>query len=201
MTRTRYNHDPDDLHPCGTYSRLWHDGPWGLQRAEGLQSCLWMLSRSIRLPDESWNSANSVRSVSPLPWRYVLPEVPSNLSSSMPSASPRLLNIGSSLWASVQSETCICTSVQPAVTHTSCSKQWSLSTTTGSWTSAQCTDPIATPSRVDLTEFGSSWVKTQLSTSATVLSHPFWYSNSKLNCARAPIHQWPIASRLGVIII
>ena len=33
--------------------------------------------------------------------------------------------------------------------------------------------------------------------SATVLSHPFWYSNLKLNCTRAPTHWWPVASRLG----
>ena len=40
--------------------------------------------------DELWNSANSVRSAGLLHWRHVLPEVPSNLSSSVPSASPTL---------------------------------------------------------------------------------------------------------------
>ena len=117
------------------------------------------------------------------------------------SQSKTVLNIGSSLWASVQSVTCICTSVWPVLAHTSCSKQQLLSTMAGSWTSAWSTDPIATLLRIDLTVSGSSQVETQLSTSATVLSCPFWYSNSKLNCARALTHGWLVASRLGVIII
>ena len=41
----------------------------------------------------------------------------------------------------------------------------------------------------NLTMSGSSQVVTQLSTSATVLSHPFLYSNSKLNQVRALTHQ------------
>ena len=112
-----------------------------------------------------------------------------------------VLNIGSSFWASAQSVMCICTSTWPVVTRTSCSKWQSPSTTVGLLTSAWCTDPNATPLRIDLTVSGSSQVVTQLSVSTTVLSCPFWYSNSKLNCARALTHQWPVASRLGVIIM
>ena len=108
-------------------------------------------------------------------------------------------NIGSPLWALAQSVTCICTSAQPVATCTSCSKQWSPLTMAGSQTSAQCAAPIDTPSRIDLTVLGSSQVVTQLSTFATVFSHPFWYSNSKLNHTRALTHQWLVASRLGVI--
>ena len=90
------------------------------------------------------------------------------------------LNGRFSLWASAQSVTCICTSALPVVTHTSCSQWWSPSTTAGSWTLAWCTAPNATPLRIDLTVSGSSCVVTQLSVSATVLSYPFWYSNSKV---------------------
>ena len=51
------------------------------------------------------------------------------------------LSTGSSLWASAQSIMCISTSMQPAATHTSCSKSWSPSIMVGSWTSAQCAAP------------------------------------------------------------
>ena len=57
------------------------------------------------------------------------------------SQSNTALSTGSSLWASAQSIPCICTSVQPAAIHTSCSKSWSLSTTAGLWTSTQCAVP------------------------------------------------------------
>ena len=112
-----------------------------------------------------------------------------------------VLNIRSSFWALAQLVTCICTRAQPAVTCTSCSKLQSPSTMAGSWTSAWCADPKVTLSRIDFTVSGSRWVVTWLSAFTTVLSHPFWYSNSKLNHTRAPTHQWPIASRLGVIIM
>ena len=111
------------------------------------------------------------------------------------------LNIGSSFWASAQSVTCICTSTWPAVTHTSCSRQQSPLTMVGTWILAWCAYPNGNPSRIDLTVSGSSWVVTQLSASATVLLHPFWYSNSKLNGARALTHQWPVSSRLGIVIM
>ena len=100
------------------------------------------------------------------------------------SQSNTALNIGSSLWALAQSLTCISTNGWPAAAHTSCSKHWSPFTTAGSWTSAWCAVPKATPFRMDFTVSGSSWVVTWLSTPTTVLSCPFWYSNSKLNCVR-----------------
>ena len=112
-----------------------------------------------------------------------------------------VLNIGSSFWASAQSVTCICTRAWPMVTHTFCSKQQLPSTMAGSWTSTKWADPNVPPLRIDLTVSWSSQVVTQLSASATVLSHPFWYSSSKLNCTRAPTDQWPVASRLGVDIM
>ena len=117
------------------------------------------------------------------------------------SQSNTAFNIRSSVWAFAQLVTCISTSGWPAVMHTSSSKHWSLPTMAGLWTLALYTIPKVTPSRMDSTVLGSSQVVTQLSTSTTVLPCPFWYSNLKLNCARAPTHQWPIASRLGVDII
>ena len=117
------------------------------------------------------------------------------------SQSNTALNIRSSFWASAQSVTCICTSTQPVVTHTSCSSWSSPLTVEGSWASSQCMVSNVTPLRIDLTVSGSSWVVTQCSVSATVLSHPFWYSNLKLNCMRALTHGWLITSRLGVVIM
>ena len=117
------------------------------------------------------------------------------------SQSNTALNFRSSLWALTQLVTCISTNGWPAVMHTSCSEHWLPSTMAGSWTSALCAIPKATPLRMDFTVSGSSWVVTQLSTSSTVLLCPFWYSYSKLNHARAPTHWWPTASRLGVDIM
>ena len=117
------------------------------------------------------------------------------------SQSKTALNIGSSLWALAQSVTCICTSTWPVVTCTSFSKLRSPLATVGSCTFAQYTAPIATPSRIDLTMSGSSWVMTWLCTSSTVLSCPFWYSSLKLNCTRSPTHWWPVALRFSVIMI
>ena len=198
----RYDCGPDGLHPYDTHSRWWHGGLLGLQTVVNPWSCPWVLSTDIRFYGESQNFVDSVGSFSLLFWRHVLLEEffksvlfwAFSQSSTAPSA-------GSSLWASAQSITCICTNAQPAATHTSCSKWWPLSTMVGSWTSIQCTVPNATLLRIDLTMSGSSQVATQLSTSATVLSHPFWYSNSKLNCTRALTHRWPVASRFSVIIM
>ena len=113
------------------------------------------------------------------------------------SQSRTALNVGSSLWALAQSVTCICMSVQPAATCTSHSKLRSPSTMVGLCFLAWCAASNATPLRIDLTVSGSNWVVTQLSMSATVLSHP----HSKLNCARALTHWWPVVSRLSVIIM
>ena len=63
------------------------------------------------------------------------------------SQSKTALNIRSSIWVLAQSVACICTSVQPVVTHTSCSKWQSPSTMVGSWTLAWCADHNATLSR------------------------------------------------------
>ena len=83
-------------------------------------------------------------------------------------------NIRSSFWASAQSVTCISTNGQPTVMCTSCSKCQSPSTMAGLWISAWCIIPKAIPSRMDFTVSWSSKVLTQLSTSATILSHSFW---------------------------
>ena len=105
---------------------------------------------------------------------------------------------GSSFWAAAQSVMCISTCTHPVVTCTSYSTLWSPSTIEGSWLSALWAIPKATPSRMDFMASGSRQVVTWLRVSATVLSHPFWYSNWKLNLARAPSHQWPVASKLGL---
>ena len=112
-----------------------------------------------------------------------------------------VLSMGSSLWASAQSVKCTWTNMCPVATCTSFSKLCSPSTMVGSWISAQCAVPRVIPLRIDLTMSGSRWVVIWLSTSATVLLHHFWYSSWKLNLARAPTHRWPVASRLGVVIM
>ena len=95
------------------------------------------------------------------------------------SQSSTVLNIRSSLWAVAQLVTCISTSGQPAAMCTSCSRHWSPSTMARSWTLVQCAIPKVPPSRIDFTLSRSSLVVTQLSTSVTILSFPFWYSNLK----------------------
>ena len=95
---------------------------------------------------------------------------------------------GSSFWAADQLVTCILTRTHPAVTHTSFSFSWSPPTMAGSSPSALWAAPKVAPSRMDCTASGPRQVVIQLITSATVLSHPFWYSNQKLNFLRAPAH-------------
>ena len=99
------SHTLDDPHPSGIHSKWQLNGLWGLWRAGGLQSHLWALSADTRLPDELRNFVNSVRSVCPLCWRHVLPEVLSNLSSTVPSANLTLcstLGLLSELWPNLQ---------------------------------------------------------------------------------------------------
>ena len=108
---------------------------------------------------------------------------------------------GYSFWAVAQLVTCILTCTCPAVVCTSFSILWSPSSTEGSWPSALSAIPNVTPTRTDCTALGPRQVVIQLRASTTVLSHPFWYSNWKLNLTRAPTHQWPVASKLGVVII
>ena len=98
------------------------------------------------------------------------------------SQSNTVLNIRSSFWASAQSVTCICTSTWPAATHISCSKWWSPSTMQGHelWPSAlfpmwHCWGVIP----LCLGQLSSNSAKC-----LPLLSHPFWYSNSKFNCTR-----------------
>ena len=106
-----------------------------------------------------------------------------------------------SLWAVAQSVTCISTRTHPAVTCTSFSRLWSPSTMAGSYPLALWVALKTTPSRTDHRAFVLRQVVIWLSTSATVLSRPFWYSNWKSNFARAPTHWWLVASKLGVVII
>ena len=81
------------MHLGDTHSRWWPNGPWGPQRVEDPQSHLWSLSADTKLLDEPWSYASYVRLVCLLCWRGVLPEVPLNLSSSVPSASSALCSM------------------------------------------------------------------------------------------------------------
>ena len=108
--------------------------------------------------------------------------------------------IASAHWGA-QLVTCISTRTCLAMTHTSFSMLWWTPTMAGSPPSALWVAPKITPSRMDHTASGPRWVVIWLSMSAMVLSHPFWYSNQKLNFARAPTHWWPVVSKLGVVII
>ena len=87
----------------------------------------------------------------------------------------------SSFWAADQLVTCISTRTHPAATHTSFSFSWSPSTMAGSSPSVLWVAPKVAPSRMDCMASRPRWVVIQPSTSATVLSCPFWYSNQKLN--------------------
>ena len=106
---------------------------------------------------------------------------------------------GSSFWAVAQSVTYISTRIHPVVTHTSFSNGWSFLMMAWFSPSALWEAPMVAPSRTACTASGSRWVVTQLKASATVLSCPFWYSNQKSYLARAPAHQCPVASKLGVV--
>ena len=92
----------------------------------------------------------------------------------------------------------ISTRTCPAVTQTSFSVLWLKSTMAESSPSALWVAPKVTPSRMDCMSSGPRLVVIWLSISATVLSHLFWYSNWKLNFARAPTHWWPVVSKLRV---
>ena len=96
---------------------------------------------------------------------------------------------GSSFWAAVQSVTCISTRTCPAVTHTSFSLSWSASITAGSSPSALWEVPMVAPSRMACMASGKRQVVIQLIASAMTLSHPFCYSNQKLNFTRAATHR------------
>ena len=65
---------------------------------------------------------------------------------------------------------------------------WSPLITAGSSPSALWEAPIVAPSRMACMYSSPRLVVIQLSASATALSRPFWYSNQKLNLARAPTH-------------
>ena len=146
-------------------------------------------------------------------WWFLHTIWPSSLEACSPRSVPRsvvfwapnqfsmALRTRSSFWAAAQSVMCISTCTHPAVTCTSFSTLWSPSTTEGLWPSALWAIPRVTPSRMDCTASGPRWVVIQLRASTTILSHLFWYCNWKLNLARAPTHWWPVASKLGVVII
>ena len=74
------------------------------------------------------------------------------------------------------------------VTHTSFSLSWSPLITVAFSPFALWEAPMIAPSRMACMASGPTRVVIWLSTSATALSHPFWYSNWKLNFARAPTH-------------
>ena len=97
-------------------------------------------------------------------------------------------NTWSSLWAGAQSAMCISTRTHLPATCTFFSTLWSPSTMAGSQPSALSVAPIVSPSRMDHTTSMLRQVVMQLSTSAMVLSHPFWYSNWKLNFTGAATH-------------
>ena len=137
---------------------------------------------------ESWNSDDSSTPFNPLCWKHALQGVSSDWScSGSLTSSAWHLGLGL-LWAVAQLVICISACTCPAATCTSFSILWSPSTTEGSWPSALWAIPRVTPSRMDCTASGPRGVVIQPRASATVLSHPFWYSNWKLNLARAPTH-------------
>ena len=107
----------------------------------------------------------------------------------------------SSLCVLAQSVMCISTNTHPVATHTSFSSLLSSLTMAGSQPSVQWVAPRVTPSKMDWMASGLRQVVIWLSTSATVLSNPFWHSNWKLNLARTPTHWWPVMLRLGVVIM
>ena len=87
----------------------------------------------------------------------------------------------SSLWAATQSETLSSTLGHVARACTALSLVcFSISSpaliTEGLWFSAHQAAPILTQLRTDLTISTSGLAVTLLTTSAMVLSHPFWYS-------------------------
>ena len=135
-TKTGYGHVLDDLHLGSIHSEWRHSVPWGPWTAGDLQFHLWALSIGTRLPDESWNSVDSVRSVYLLHWGMFCQKCSQICLLLCLQPSPSLHStFGSSLsglWLS--QVTCISSMGQPAVTCTSCSKHCSPSTTARSWT-------------------------------------------------------------------
>ena len=124
----------DDLHPCGTCSKMATQWDLGTTRSR----------RSLVLPFGTEHRYKA-------PWwiinfcRFHKISLPSSLEACSARSGFKsvfcafsqfntALNIGSSFWASAQSVTCICTNAQPVMTHTSCSRWWLPSTMVGSWT-------------------------------------------------------------------
>ena len=141
------------------------------------------------------SSVDSPRSVGPPHWR---------------ACSPKSVFRSVFFGASIQSETALNTRIFslgfcpishmhldwyacPVATQTSCSKSWSPSTMVGSLTSALCAAPRSCPiedrSHCIWVEVGSNPAQ---HICYAVIAGPFWYSNWKLNLARAPTHQWPV---------
>ena len=112
------------------------------------------------------------------------------------------LSIGSSLVASAQSVMCIWTDMCPAVTWTSCSKSWSPSAMVGSWTSVWCAAPRVIP-----IEDGSHcvWVKVGSNLGSAHLPQCYCIIFGTLTGSWTlqglQPHWWPVALRLGVIMI
>ena len=116
--------------------------------------------------------------------------------------SKTVLSTGSSHWASAQSVTCIWTNMHPVAIHGPLAPGYGHPQL---WWGHKLLPygqpPGVIPLRMHLTISGLRWVVIWLSASAMVFLHPFWYSNWMLNLTRPPTHLWPVASRLGVIII
>ena len=189
-----YGHGLDFPHPDGTHLR--HQSPnvlLALQRAVDPHCPLWVWSADRGHLRGPWNFGNSSILFGPPHWKHAPSGVSSDQSSSWPLTNTishlvqgLLFGLWPNWWHAFSTRTC------PAAMHTSFSISWSPSTIAA---------PKVAPSRMDCTASRPRQVVIQLSTSATVLSHPFWYSTWKLNFARAATHQWPVASKLEVVII
>ena len=103
-TGTGFDHTLDALHLSDTNSRWQHMMCLGDHKEQEIISfALGCMSVGIRPPDESQNSVSNVGSGYHLNWRWVLPEVPLNLSSSVPLTNPTLCSTSSllsGLWPS-----------------------------------------------------------------------------------------------------
>ena len=188
-----YGHGLDIPHLDDTNSRWQSEVPLVPQRVVDPHSplCGWSTDREHF--GELWNFDDSSHTIQPSSLEAYSPRSVLRLTFFLLSNQCNMAcSFGSSLWAEAQLVTCISTRTHPAATHTSFSMSWSPSIMTGLSVSALCVAPKVTPSR---------WVVIQLSASNTVLSHPFWYSNQRLNFTRDPTLWWPVASKLGVVII
>ena len=197
-----HGHGLDVLHLYGTHLRQESNVPLALERAVYPHSPLWAWSTDRQHLGEPWNFGNSSILFGPHHWKHAPPGVSSDQSSSWPLTNAILhlvLGLLFGLWPNWWHAFQLGLTQWPHVPPFPFS--WSPLTTAGSSPSALWAAPKVAPSRTDCTASGPRRVAIWLSVSATVLSYPFWYSNWKLNFTRAPTHWWPVASKLGVVII